>query len=226
MADSKKFSQGDLVLHPRRLEWGDGVIEQASTIYHQGRPAQRVVVSFANHGRVTINTAVAPLLPKDAMGIATHVSRDAESSEGVKGSRPTATAAAGRSRGWLAQLEQPQAGPDELWHLPDSLTDPFLSLAKRLEATLETYRFTADQRNPGLLLDWAVIQTGLNDPLTKYTRHDLEQAFPRFARDRDQHLLQLARLAKSQGKFDILEQALRNAKLPAARDALHRAMRH
>lgn len=219
MVQVTTFKRGDQVVHPLRPEWGEGIVEHASTIAHQAGQAQRLVVRFAQYGIVTINTGIAPLLAKD---IVTSMSSTLASSHS---SAPTS--APGR-RGWLADLEaKPHEG--ELFTLPQELTDPFASLAKRLAATLATYRFTADQRVPGgahSLLEWARAQTGLADPLTKYTRHDLEQAFTRFARDRDAHLLDLVRSLKKQGQRGVLEDSRQSVTLPAARQALERAIRN
>ena len=206
METSHRFQRGDLVVHPNRKDWGQGVVKDASPISHQGTQAQRLAVEFANRGRVVINTAVAPLLPK-------------EHSDPM--SRSSSTNSGG---GWLSQLEKATGNAThELWDLPDALTDPFASVAKRLDATLDTYRFSSSPRG---LIDWAVLQTGLDDPLSKYTRHELEQAFPRFARDRDQHLVSLVRQLKRSNEQATLNAALQNSRLPAAaRAALTKAMK-
>ena len=120
--------------------------------------------------------------------------------------------------GWLNDLE---GQTSELWALPDALTDPFASLGQRLKATLETYRYSIDSR---ALFDWAVRQTGLNDPLSKYNRTELEQAFPRFARDRDLHLRDIVRQLKRSDGFHALKEAGRGL-FPAGQSALDRAMR-
>lgn len=125
--------------------------------------------------------------------------------------------------GWLAQLERANGhAKHELWELPKTMTDPFASLGQRLDATLDSYRFSTEPRS---LIDWAVAQTGLNDPLSKYTRHELEQAFPRFARDRDQHLVSLVRQIKRKGDLLLLTQASQKTRYASARNALQKAMR-
>lgn len=205
MTQSHVFRIGDEVTHPHRPEWGRGTVRQARTITHEGATAQRLAIDFVNHGRAVINTAFAKLQPK--------------------GKEPTTmsstTTPAG---GWLGQLERSATGKaptHELWDLPDALTDPFVSDLERLKAVLATYRFSTDARS---LLEWAVAQTGLSDPMTKYTRQEMEQAFPRFARDRDQHLKQLVFQLKRSAP-DVLKQAQRETRLPAAQSALAKAMR-
>ena len=125
--------------------------------------------------------------------------------------------------GWLDQLERDNSKSHELWELPEALTDVFSSELQRLTATLDSYRHTTEPRP---LMDWAVIQTGMDDPLSKYTRHDLEQAFARFARNRDQHLLALVKQLKKAGQHQVLVQARHQVRVLAGQSALDRAMRH
>ena len=198
-----RYQQGDVVTHPRRPEWGQGVVKAAQAIVHQGNAAQRLSIEFANHGRVVINTAVAPLAPK--------------------GKKQTMSSSIAASKGWLDQLERSNKNSHELWELPEALTDVFSSDLQRLSATLDSYKYTTEPRP---LIDWAVVQTGMNDPLTKYTRHDLEQAFARFARNRDQHLKELVRQLKRNGKHQTLVQARSQCKVLAGQSALERALRH
>jgi hypothetical protein len=212
---NSSFKRGDLVVHPRRPEWGNGVVKDAQPIQHENQPAQRLTVQFANKGRVILNTAIAPLALK---GLTQTMARSISSSPRSAGSATSASA------GWLDQLERSSNGhAHELWELPEAMTDPFASLTRRLEATLETYRFSTEPRS---LIDWAVAQTGLSDPLSKYTRHELEQAFPRFARDRDQHLQSLVRTLKRNNQRQLLNQVLAGTRLPAARSALDKAIRN
>ncbi len=125
--------------------------------------------------------------------------------------------------GWLASLEKASSGQrHELWDLPTELKDPFANLVSRLQATLKAYRFSTEARS---LIEWAMIQTGLDDPLSKYTRSDMEQAFPRFARNRDQHLKELVRQMKRRGQHAELKQVVNQTQMPAARSALDKAVR-
>ena len=145
---------------------------------------------------------------------------------------PTKKGQPGDSGGWLAQLEQ-KTESRELWSLPESFTDLFTTLEERLRATLDTFRYEDPSANynpvrgprPNArgLLDWAVSQTGLNDPLSSYTRHELEQAYRRFARDRDQHLAQLVRTAKREGDAQLLNRLAKELSHPQALEALRRA---
>lgn len=197
-----RYQQGDVVTHPSRPEWGQGVVKAVQAIVHEGSAAQRLNVEFANRGRVVINTAVAPLAPK--------------------GQKKIMSSSMTTSGGWLDQLERSNNNSHELWELPEALTDVFSSDLQRLMATLDSYKYTTEPRP---LIDWAVMQTGMNDPLSKYTRHDLEQAFARFARNRDQHLKELVRTLKRNGKPQILIEARTRCKVLAGQTALERALR-
>ena len=208
MAQSSRFESGDAVIHPRRREWGDGVVEKATDIRHEGNAAQRLTVRFTQRGRVTLNTAVAQLAVK---------TMERQMSKSQTTSPLTAT----RPGGWLGSLEQEQQ-PHELWVLPEALSDPFTGLRQRVAATLETFRFSTDARS---LIDWAVAQTGQVDPLATYTRQELEQGFARFCRDRDLHLKDLVGQAKRQGETDMLRELRNTTRYPQAMAALDKAIR-
>lgn len=210
MQDCDRYKPGDVVIHARRPEWGEGVIDQAQVITHEGRRAQRLVIRFSHRGRVTINTAVALLKPKQIEGTMTNTDT------------PTTFRPSASGRGWLGSIQQKQDNGHELWSLPEAMTDPFASLTQRLGATLDSYRFGVDAHS---LIEWAVAQTGLTDPLSKYNRHELEQAFARFARDRDRHLADLVATAKKQGESPWLARQIREARDPRARQALQKAVR-
>ena len=201
-----QFARGDKVIHPKRPQWGDGDVISAVTITHEGKAGQRLTVRFANHGQTTINTAIVPLVSKETVSTMSSTSSYSHSGQG-----------------WLDTLSR-DANGHELFKLPDDLTDPFATLEKRFENTLRSYKAVPDGRDPRVLLDWAVIQTGMNDPLSKYSRSELEQAFPRFARDRDNHLASLIKQFKAKGMLSVVQNAQRIAQSSAAKQALQRAM--
>jgi len=206
MNSGLRFKQTDVVYHPTRPEWGQGIVQKVEGVTHQGRKAQRLTIDFAHKGRVVINTAVITLSTKGCE----HVMK------------PTTTEADGLTVGWLSNLERQNNGAaHELWQLPEAMTDPFVSPTRRLQATLDSFRFSTEPRS---LIEWAVAQTGLDDPLTKYTRHELEQAFSRFKRDRDVHLVDMVRTFKRNGDAKLLHDAMRTLHLPAAKQALAKAM--
>ena len=203
MADIQIFEPGDQVIHPKRPEWGTGVVDQAHHLVYQGEQAQRLVITFARRGRITINTAVAPLQFRESKAA---IMTDTTATTG---------------RGWLEALADKRA-EHELHRLPDSLTDPFSGHPERLSAMLENYRFTAEPRP---LMDWAVAQTGLDDPLTRYTRQELEQEFKRFVYYRHKALVDLVKAIRREGHTPLLDEAIKQAKYPAAVAALKAAMR-
>ena len=214
------FHQGDEVIHTRRPEWGRGVVDQATVITHEGQPAQRLTIKFQHRGRVTVNTAIATLVSADA------------AAQGAEADNPSRLAA-------LADSDplDSQAQPDRrerlqsLESLSLAMTDPFASLGERLRVTLDSYRFSANPptsrqpRDPRRLLEWAIAQTHLTDPLTSFTRHELEEAFDRFSYDRDRHLAQLIARIKKEDRHDLLEQAMHRCSDDAARSALKWALR-
>ncbi|NJL30962.1 MAG: DUF3553 domain-containing protein [Phycisphaerales bacterium] len=217
-----RFKRGDLVSHPLRPEWGPGVVITAASIVHEDQPAQRLVVDFSNHGRVTLNTGVAQLIAREGTMPMTMTTT---SSVPAKSTTIIAQNTNGNGRGWLDTLDPSNVGSNELYRLGDAMTDPFVSPSRRLQATLDTFRFGNDPRHARNLLDWAVAQTGLKDPMTKYTRHELEQGFRRFVRDRDNHLFDLVRSMKRQGGQDALFQIKNSITEPLAKTSLERAIR-
>jgi hypothetical protein len=100
--------------------------------------------------------------------------------------------------------------------LPLDARDPFNSLGRRMKLTIDLYRF---DRTGASLIEWGVAQTGLKDPLTHFTRHDLERLFDRWAMERDAHLGRL--LVEARMQPALVQQALAAAP-PSAREAMKR----
>jgi len=217
MINPLTFKVGDTVAHPRKPEWGSGVVVQAQPVTHNGIQAQRLLVDFANKRSTTINTAVAPLVSSDAMEDRFPTPKGLGQDMSMSSTDLNKLGA-----GWLDQLEGKSGGKRELWDLPDACDDPFSSDEQQLDATLETFKYSTD---PGPLFQWAVVQTGLNDPLTKYTRVELEQAFPRYARDRDNRLFELVRAMKRSGQIDTLRRKAQNCPHRTGRQLLEKAIR-
>jgi len=91
-------------------------------------------------------------------------------------------------------------------------------LVARLEATLGLYRFTGAGAS---LLDWAILQSGLRDPLSRFSRHELEQFFDRFKFNLDSHLKRLVYEMKREDPAGLAELCASAA--PSAKQALRRA---
>ena len=211
------FKVGDKVAHPKKPEWGTGVVVQALPATHNGIQAQRLRVDFANKRNTTINTAIAPLVPGERLN-----ETFTPPPKGLGQDMSMSTDASKLGAGWLDDLEGANGGKRELWDLPDGCDDPFSSDEEQLDATLDTFKYSTD---PGPLFQWAVVQTGMDDPLTKYTRVELEQAFPRYTRDRDNRLFELVRLMKRNGQIDLLRKKAQQCPHRAGRQLLEKAIR-
>lgn len=157
-----RFTVGDCVRHAARPEWGQGTVEVVVAITHQGHSAQRLTIKFADHGRLTVNTAVARIIP------AGQFRPDARSDE------PAA----------LVKPDPMQA----LTRLPEAMDDPLASPLRRLRESLTWYRFGDDARG---MIDWACARTGLTDPLQELDRRDLERTYLDFIAQRDAHVRRL-----------------------------------
>ena len=206
---SRQWSFGDRVLHAQRPEWGTGVVTNAANAQHEGQPCQMLTVRFDRAGLKTLSTAFALLLPATESATA-HAAASAAHPSDATGESPDPFAAP-RSSGGAEQAKE------ALQRVPDSARDPFVSLPGRIKATFDLYRFG---KQGGTLLDWAAAQTGLADPLSLFSRHELEQLFDRFAVNRDQHLKKLVLDMK---KHDAAELARLLATAPApAQQALRR----
>ena len=248
------FDKGDRVRHPKRPEWGSGVVRDVVSTSHNGTPAQKLTIDFANKGRAVINAAVAPLekigsdTPAGSVrerkapthrGSAAQLwaghpdrlqAQSADDREAAAEEAGTALLERGNAhgrrvadQGWLDDLESGgSGGKHELWELPSSMTDPFVDIRDRLRNTLLSYRFVDDPRS---IIDWATCQTGLDDPLTRYTRHEMEQAFPRFCRDRDNHFRKMAFDLKKKRDARTLKSAMKGGLPPAGQSAVDKALK-
>lgn len=166
-----RWESGDRVVHTARPEWGVGHVLSATSLRQDGQDVQRLTIRFDRAGTKTLSTAVAKLAQADSMPVQVF-SRQVDAEPDVSPFGPTDHADA------LAALVT----------LPDSATDPFLPLAKRLDATVALYRFRGEG---GSLLDWAASQTQLSDPLSAFSRHELEEGFAKFRTALDAHLRKL-----------------------------------
>ncbi len=202
---SMTFKFGDRVIHTGRPEWGAGVISSVQNVTENGEPVQRITLRFERAGLKTLSSPPARLEIAPADGVPM---------------RDTPSMTNGHSElhdsGWLGKLEG--RTPLEIFmSLPEETRDPFNSHTSRLKATFDLYRFS---NQGGSLLDWAAAQSGLRDPLSKFSRHELEQFFHRFALERDAHLKKLVLEAKKMDDPQV-RQLLDNP--PAsAKDALRR----
>jgi hypothetical protein len=193
------WCKGDCVIHAAKPEWGVGHV-LASEMVGSG-PHQRLTVRFERGGTKTISTQFAELNAAGAMPMRRTVEQADGQGEGDV------------MHGALTESEIKSI----MTKLPDQATDPFTPLAKRLAATLDLYRYG---ENNSLLLDWAAMQTGLKDPLSKFNRHELEQWFGRFRFDLDEHLKRLLRDMRREDAATL--RTIVAAATPAAKSALRR----
>jgi hypothetical protein len=204
----KLWNVGDRVVHTGKPEWGSGVINSATRTTQDGKPCQMLNVRFDRAGLKTISTAFANLIPADdvsAMSFAPEIASTPAATNGT-----TSHAAKAKEDDFAARLMGAAGAADiraQMAKLPDPATDPFSTPLDRLKATLNLYRF---QPTGGSLLDWAAMQSGLSDPLSRFNRHELEKFFESFVISRDGHLrktLAEARKADPNGAGALVKQA-------------------
>jgi hypothetical protein len=188
------FRKGDRVIHTGRPEWGAGEVQRADAATQDGKPCQRLTIRFDREGLKTVSTAFAKIASAGGEGGVAVAEED-----------------------WIEALS-PEKLRERITRLPETATDPFLSLEKRLANTLALYRFSTEG---GPLIAWAAAQTGLADPLTRFSRQELEQFFDKFRLLRDEHLRKLASDARRKAP-EALERELAKA-APEARRMLGRA---
>ncbi len=178
--DTVQFEFGEQVRHLRRPEWGIGSVTRAETITVEGVQCQRLRIRFPGAGVKVLNTAQAEL---------ERVVRE----EPVDGAPDVAHSERVRTwddltgHEWLAPVAQRKL-EEAMVALPEAARDPFLAPRERLVRALKLYRFERTGRG---LVEWAIAQTGLDDPLSRFNRHELENFFDRWAGEREEWLVRL-----------------------------------
>jgi hypothetical protein len=213
IATQDKFQIGDRVLHPRKPEWGVGTVASAAGAVHEGSPCQRLSIRFDRAGLKTITTAFVNLRraskadsviteskPATASGPASGSASGGGFSSGYgTGSGYGSGYGSGHGSGGGDGSGRDPFGPPpshglpteprelrrKMTGIPDDAVDPFQTDAARLRAVLGLYRF---EPTPGSLIDWAAAQSGLSDPLSHFSRHELEEYFGDFRRNLDKAL--------------------------------------
>lgn len=205
---TERFEFGDRIRHAERPEWGVGSVVRAEDVTVNGRPTQRLSVRFPGVGVKKLMTGEARL--KRVTG------EKAPSSAG-EDAPPLAAWEKVRQSDWLAPMAERKI-EETMIGLPPEARDPFSTVAQRLAFVLALYRFDRSGRG---LMDWAVAQSGLDDPLSRFNRHELERYFDRWAFERD---AQLARLLQA-AAFDpqLIEKLVLQAP-PDAEKAVRRLM--
>ncbi len=176
------WSFGDRLLMPNRPEWGVGSVTRAEPTTVRGDACWSLTVRFPNAGIKTINTsAVQPERVEDQSGEAAQAIAEAAQS----------------AHDELLGPHAKRRVEDLMVNLPEDCRDPFRSIPIRIKASLRLYRFEGSGRS---LLDWAVAQTGLDDPLATFNRQELETHYGRWAEARDLHLARLIHEAQQNGE--------------------------
>lgn len=193
---SREWKAGDRLVHGGRPEWGTGEVQKAESVSQDGVRCQRLTIRFDRAGTKTLSTAFADLRTRE----------DVPEALSMPEERDPLSAAMDTNH------------EEALARVPEDATDPFRTHKARLQSTLGLYRFSS---SGGSLLDWAASQTTLKDPLSKFSRHELERMFDRFRANLDAHLKKLAfemRKADPAGLAECIAAAG-----PEARQALRRA---
>ncbi|MCH2160897.1 MAG: DUF3553 domain-containing protein [Phycisphaerales bacterium] len=180
-----KHKKGDRVRHPERPEWGIGEVTKVELLTRDGKPDRRVWIRFPSVGSKTVLASVAGLETLEPEALVTG-----------EGQETLVDREDSHELGWLGEIAKRQ--PEEaMIALPSKVSDPFVSIRDRLQYVLKLYRF---EPTGGKLVDWAVAQTGLDDPLSRFNRHELEQFYERWMWERDRMLVRLMEEARKAGE--------------------------
>jgi hypothetical protein len=195
---TQEYKNGDWVIHSAKPEWGVGQVLTAESHLQEGKRCQRLSIRFDRGGLKTLTTLYAELRPSAPGGASAFA--EPKSDDNI-----------------LQQFDLKNLA-ESLAGLPESVTDPFVSLPKRVEATLGLFKYTGSGSS---LLDWATAQTGLRDPLSSFNRHELEEHFQRFRTNVFTHL---RRVTSDLRRADPAALAkIEAAAAPVAKQALQKA---
>ena len=215
----KLWSIGDRVVHTGKPEWGAGEVKTATRTTQDGRPCQLLQIRFERAGLKTISTAFANLIPSDDAAALSAEPLVAPQTSGVGNGNGTSHGQSKEDEFAARLMGEPGSADIKLkmTRLPDAATDPFATTESRFKATLALYRFAP---TGGSLLDWAAMQSGLSDPMSRFNRHELEKFFESFVIVRDGHLRKLASELRKADPASV--GVLAKQAPPAAQQALRR----
>ena len=180
-----KHKKGDHVRHAERPEWGVGEVTKVEILTRDGKPDRRIWIKFPSVGTKTLLASAANL---------EEIERD-QAPSGDQ-SDTFADRQADHDTGWLGEIAKNQP-EDAMVAMPPTATDPFMPIRNRLQFIIKLYRF---EPTGGKLIDWAVAQTGMDDPLARFNRHELEQFFDRWMWERDRLLVRTLDEARKHGE--------------------------
>lgn len=197
-----RLQTGELLRHALRPEWGTGSIVKIESSTIHGRPVQRLSVRFPNIG-IKVLTWPHPDLERRSP-IAPETAANGQDQDGGLEQWSNID-----DSDWLGPLAKRKV-LEVMVSLPERARDPFDSLRNRLTVTAELYRFEREGRS---LIEWAIAQSGLVDPLSRFTRHELEQLFDRWADERASHFRRL--LGEAKREPVMVREVIVNAPLSA-----------
>ncbi len=199
---TSRLQTGELLRHARRPEWGTGSIVKIESSAVHGQPVQRLSVRFPNIGIKVLTWPHADLERCSAIAPGTAANGQDQDAGLEQWSNID-------DSDWLGPLAKRKV-VEVMVRLPERARDPFDSLRSRLSATAELYRFEREGRS---LIEWAIAQSGLVDPLSRFTRHELEQLFDRWADERASHFRRL--LGEAKREPVMVREVIVNAPLSA-----------
>ena len=202
-----RFEFGDFVQLANRPEWGRGSVMKVEQATIKGESVQRVSVRFEHAGLKVLVSEWAELVKVNGE----YAVGETDQPSGEKMGQLDRW----RESEWLSGVAEKKI-QEHMIALPQEIRDPFNTLKKRLRITLGLYRF---ERTGGSLVDWAVVQTGLRDPLSRFNRPELEQYYDRWVQQLDLHLLRLLEECRKQPS---LVSSLLGEAPPRARKAVKR----
>lgn len=222
MISTRVWTVGEKVVHTGKPEWGAGLISQAIKTVHNGQPCQSLTIRFDRAGLKTITTAFASLIPaSEAPSLPTGFAESSEQAPTLEGGSRLRSASDPLADALRDKMSGATDIREQMVKLPENATDPFTSPLARLKATLLLFKYTPTGAS---LLDWAAIQSGLKDPMSRFNRHELERFFADFVVVRDAHMkrtLQEARKADPGAVAQAIAQAT-----PGVQQALRRLDNH
>lgn len=204
---TRLFALDDIIRHDSMPEWGRGTVVKAERIVVQGKPCQRLQVRFERAGLKTVATGIAPIVLADDPSLDTRP-RDS-SGDGSEVALPL----------WLEHATEDQVRV-RFARLPESVTDDSASVMTRFEACLRLYRWKPEGRH---LVDWAAVQTGLQEPLAVFNRAQLEVYFEKYRINRDSAVRRIVDLGKRQCHAEMVHSLA--ASSPDVQAAVEQALR-
>lgn len=169
---------GRRVQNAARIDWGTGEVLAVTTDAVNGQAVHRVSVQFAVGHKMLMVPPARLIEPLP--------------------DEPRKPA------GWIESLSA-TTPEDTLRALPESVTHMLGTFEQRIAVLAELYDI--DDGDAGLL-NWARRQSQIADPLSRWSRDELHQAFGAFCRNRDLHLRKLIGDARRQRGPSVVQDAL------------------